>query len=126
MNDQEKHEELVRGVSAQQREILENSFQAIYIYLDDSHNVFNKRFASLLGYGSVKELEDFKGSFMSAFIAEKSQKDLVEAYKKAMDSLAASSVDIVLKKKSGGEVKTHFILAPLMYDGHTFAIHFIS
>ena len=37
MNDLETHEELMRGISAQQSKILESSGQAIYIYLDDNH-----------------------------------------------------------------------------------------
>jgi hypothetical protein len=126
MNEQEIHEELMRGIAEQQKEVLEKSTQAMYIYLDDNHVVFNRKFASLLGYASVNELDFARGDFISTFVAEKSRNALVEAYQKAMVSMAASSVDVVLKKKSGAEVKTSFILVPLMFDNHAFAMHFIS
>jgi PAS domain S-box-containing protein len=126
MNENETHEELMRRISAQQSKILESSGQAIYIYLDDSHIVYNQKFASLVGYASTSELDAIKGSFVPVLVAEKSQSALVEAYQKAMDKLSASTVEVFFKKKAGGEVKTTVILAPLMYDSRLFAIHFIS
>ena len=125
MNELEIHAGLIRGISEQQKMILDSSGQGIYIYLDDNHMVFNQKFASLLGYSSPQELEKFKGSFMPALVADKSQSVLVDAYQRAMDKLEASSVEIFWKKKMGGEVKTTVLLTPLMYDGHLFAIHYI-
>ena len=55
MGDQQHHEELIKGVSQEQKLILNKSPQAIYIYLDDNHKVCNKKFAELLGYKSPAE-----------------------------------------------------------------------
>jgi PAS domain-containing protein len=46
------HEELIKGVYEQLREIFDESKQAIYVYRDDTHKACNQRFASLLGYNS--------------------------------------------------------------------------
>ena len=44
------HEEIMKGVQEQLKEVLEESKQAIYVYLDDHHLTYNQQFASLLGY----------------------------------------------------------------------------
>lgn len=126
MDTNEIHEKLVLGISEQQKTILESSGQGIYIYLDDNHVVYNRRFASLMGYSSIKELEKFNGSFLSSFVAEKSQNILVNAYQRAISQMEGSTIEIFWKKKTGGEVRTTVIITPLEFDGHLFAIHFIS
>jgi len=40
------HEELIKGIHEQLKEILDESKQAIYVYLDDHHMTYNQRFAS--------------------------------------------------------------------------------
>jgi len=58
MTGEEHHVELVQGISEQLKTILDKSEQAIYVYLDDTHKTCNKKFASLLGYNSVKQWAD--------------------------------------------------------------------
>ena len=55
MKEQQHHEELVKGITEQMKLSLEKSEQAIYIYLDDTHKICNKKFADLVGYKSVKQ-----------------------------------------------------------------------
>ena len=85
----ENHEELLRGIGDQQAKILESSGQAVYIYLDDNHIVFNQKFISLLGYSSPGELEKFKGTFLPVLVAEKNRDHLADAYQRAVDKLEA-------------------------------------
>ena len=125
MNECEIHQELIRGISEQQKTILDSSGQGMYIYLDDSHVIFNQQFATLLGYGSPREMEMLNEPFLSAFVAEKSHSILVNAYKKAMNKMEGSTFEVSWKKKVGGEVKATVILTPIMYDNHLFAIHYI-
>ena len=54
-SEQKHHEELVNGVYSQLKQILDSSEQAIYLYLDDTHKVCNKKFATLLGYASPED-----------------------------------------------------------------------
>jgi len=126
MQTNEMHENLIKGIGEQQKMILESSDQGIYIYLDDNHIIFNLTFASMLGYSSVKELDPFKGSFLTSFVATKSQSTLVDAYQGAINQMEGSTIEIFWKKKTGSEIKTTVMLTPLAYKGHLFAMHFIS
>jgi len=120
------HEELIVRISAEFKEILDSSSQGIYIYLDDVHKVCSKKFASLLGYESPKEWENITESFPSAFVAEKSQEELIKAYQKAIEHSEGSTISVVWKTKKGSEIKTKVILVPIMFEGHKFALHFVS
>lgn len=120
------HEEIIKGVSEQFKEILDSSAQAIYIYLDDSHKLCNKRFAQLLGFKSEREWAKVDESFLSAFVDGKSQNKLVDAYRKAIEKCVGSSIAVTWKAKSGKKVNTKVILVPVAYQGHLLALHFIS
>ena len=125
MEHEEHHEELISEISNIYSPILDNSSQAIYIYLDDHHKVCNKKFASLLGYKSPKEWAESRSSFTDLFVDSKSQNALVSAYKNAMEHQAASQVDITWKSKNGKPVRTKVILVPIIYNSHIFALHFV-
>lgn len=126
MNKLQHHEELISGIFEQLKVIFENSEQAIYLYLDDTHKVCNKKFASLLGYKSPDEWSKVETSFPETFAAEKSRETLVTTYIKAMEKMAGSKINVTWKKKSGGTVDTTVIIVPVAYEGHLFALHFIS
>jgi len=127
MNQHEHHAELVNGFFNQQKEIFDSSNQAMYAYLDDDCRVCNDKFAKLLGYASPDEWfkVDVKGAFPSVFVADKSQRALVDAYQKAMQNGVASKVKVTWKKKSGGTVDTEVMLVPIAYQDHVFALHFV-
>jgi hypothetical protein len=126
METNEIHESLIKGISDQQKMLIEGSGQGIYIYLDDNHVIFNQKFAAILGYSSVIELDPFKGAFLTSFVANKSQNALVDAYQRAINQMEGSTVEIFWKKKNGGEIQTTVILTPIVFEGHLFAMHFIS
>ncbi len=126
IREQQIHMELISGIAKQMKTILDSSQQAIYIYLDDIHKVCNGKFASLLGYRSPEEWADVTTSFPEAFVDPSSQEMLVSAYQQAMDKLIPANIKVTWKKKSGGSVATSVILVPIAYEGHVFALHFIS
>ncbi|NWG09412.1 MAG: hypothetical protein HXX80_03730 [Nitrososphaerales archaeon] len=117
---------MVNGLYRQLRQIFISSEQAIYLYLDDAHKVCNKKFASLLGYGSPSEWTKIEKSFPETLVDRKSRQTLVSAYQDAMEKMVGSTVDVTWKKKSGGTVDTTVILVPISYQGHLFALHFVS
>ncbi|MCE8427590.1 MAG: PAS domain-containing protein [Candidatus Methanoperedens sp.] len=125
-SDVHPHEELIKGIHEQLKEILDESKQAIYVYLDDHHMTYNQQFALLLGYKSVEELSKVKEPFIEAFIVEKSREALVHAYKHAMEYKIASDIEVTLKKKTGEIIKTKTIMVPISYMGELLALHFIS
>jgi PAS domain-containing protein len=125
MNEDQHHEELVRGISKQLKSILDSSQQAIYIYLDDIHKVCNGKFAALLGYKSPEEWARVEDTF-TTFVDRDSQQVLVNAYQQAMEKLIPLSIKVTWKKKTGGTVSTSVVMVPIAFDEHLFALHFIS
>jgi len=122
----QNHKQLIYGLSKQLKEIFDSSKQAMYLYLDDNHITFNRKFRLLLGYKTIARLSNIKQSFLDVFVDKKSQGTLVMAYQNAMENAIASNIEISFKKKRGGIVKANVILVPLTYHGHLFALHFIS
>jgi hypothetical protein len=124
-NEEQHHQELIKGISNQMETILGSSEQAIYIYMDDIHKVCNKKFSSLMGYSSPEEWAKVEDSF-EAFVDRSSQESLVKAYRQAMDKFIPSNIKVIWKKKSGGTVNTSVVMVPIAFDDHFFALHFIS
>lgn len=128
MGQHTDHTDLVKEFYEAQKEVFDTSDQAIYAYLDDTGRVCNANFATLLGYDSANEWSnlEIKDSFPNTFVAEKSQEALVNAYQDAMEKGIGSVIKVAWKKKSGSTVDTNVILVPVIFQGHTFALHFIS
>jgi len=125
MDEQQHHEELVKGITEQMKPVLQNSGQAIYIYLDDTHKVCNKKFADLLGYKSAKEWADAEAPLSD--VVEEDQQSVITAYMNASEKMLASSVDVKVKHtKTGKVIKTRMIIAPVGHAGHVFTAHFFS
>jgi hypothetical protein len=125
-HDHEHHEDLMQSLVNEYAELLEHSKQGIYLYFDDTHKACNSTLAKLLGYASPEEWAQVDAPFAEAFVDESSQETLVTAYRDAMEKGTASTIMVVWKKNGGGSVKTTVILVPIAYDGHLFALHFVS
>ena len=124
--DGHSHEALVSGLYKQMKPVIENSEQAMYLYLDDVHKVCNKRFADLLGYDSPRAWAAMDEPFPMVFVASKSRRALVSAYQDAIERFVGATIDVTWQTKSGGTVDTRVILVPVAYEGHVFALHYIS
>jgi hypothetical protein len=124
MNEQH-HEELIKGVAREQKLLLDESAQALYIYFDDTHKVCNKKFADLLGYKSPREWAKMDAPL--ADVIEKDQPKVVAAYGKAADKLIASKIEISMKNvKTGKIIKTGLVMAPVVFSGHVFVMNFFK
>ena len=124
-DSKEIHEEILRWVGKEFKQILDESEQAIYIYACDRHKLCNKRFSSMLGYNSPEEWA-MKEDMLSD-VTDEDREALVSAYQNAMENKIGSSIDISLKnKKNGNFIKTNVILVPLSYKGELFALHYIT
>ena len=124
-SEQKHHEELVNGFYSQLKQIFDSSEQAIYLYLDDNHKICNTRFASLLEYNSPEEFAKVE-NILETNVDKKSQQTVVSAYRDAMEKKIGSKIDVQIKKNSGGAVDTSIIMVPVAYQGHLFALHFVS
>lgn len=120
------HVELIDEFTEQLRFIFDSSEQPMYLYLDDNHKSCNEKFATLLGMKSPKEWSDAQENVLETFVADKSQKVLQTAYFAAMEKMIGSTIQVTWKKKSGGTVDSTVILVPTTYQGHLFALHFIT
>ena len=125
MTQEKHHEELIKGITAQLKPIMDKSPQAIYVYLDDTHKACNKKFADLLGYKSAKEWADTEAPL--ADVVEADQERVIAAYENASEKMLASSLAIKMTHvKTNNSFKANVILVPIAYDGHVFALHFIT
>ncbi len=124
-SDQKHHEELVSGFYNQLKEIFDSSKQAIYLYLDDNHKVCNKKFAQMQGFSSPEEWAKVS-SPLEVGVAKSSQDAIVSAYNAATEKFVASKIDVKLKKKNGTTFDASVIMVPVAYQGHIFALHFIT
>jgi hypothetical protein len=125
MDEQQHHEELIKGVTLEQKLILDKSSQAIYIYLDDSHKVCNKKFADLLGYASPAAWA--KMATPLSDVVEKDQQLVIDAYGNASEKLIASKLEISLKNVKNGKIfKTAVVMVPIAFSGHVFVMHFLE
>ena len=122
---EEHHIELIQGIAKEFKRILDKSEQAIYIYLDDTHKVCNKKFADLLGYKSAKEWADTDAPL--ADVIEEDQQSVIDAYMNASEKMAASATEVRFKNvKTGKIMKTDMLIAPIGNAGHVFTIHFFN
>ena len=119
------HEDLVKGIMAQLKPILDKSTQGIYVYLDDTHKACNKMFAALLGYKSAKEWADIDAPL--ADVVEEDQQAVIDAYENATEKMLASELKVRFKDvKTDKPIKTRMIMVPMSYSGHIFTLHFLT
>jgi hypothetical protein len=125
MTNEDHHATLIKGIAKEQKPILDRSGQAVYIYLDDTHKICNKKFAAMLGYKSIKEWVDNETPVDD--IVEKDQPKFVDTYLKTSEKLEAASLPIRFNNVRTGElVKARMVLSPIVYEGHVFVIHFLD
>jgi hypothetical protein len=125
LDEQQHHQELVKGITEQMKPVLQQSEQAIYIYLDDNHKVCNKKFADMLGYKSAKEWADAEAPLSD--VIEEDQQSVIDAYVKASEKMVASSSEVRMKNvKTGKIIKTRMVIAPVGHAGHVFTTHFFT
>lgn len=124
MAHDEHHEHLVKEMAEQFEPVFSKSPQGVYIYLDDAHKICNKKFAEMLGYGSVKEWvanEEPVGD-----VSEEDQEKVISAYGEASRNLKASKLSASVVRKDGKKIKVGLIMTPITYKGEVFVIHFVS
>ncbi|OGC51606.1 hypothetical protein A2982_01085 [candidate division WWE3 bacterium RIFCSPLOWO2_01_FULL_39_13] len=126
MGEHEHHEQLIKGISKEYEDIFEGSKQGIYIYLDDNHKVCNQQLAKMLGYDSADDWVAVTEDLVGMMVAEGSQEKLINAFLSAHDKSIGSEVEVTWNKKTGGSLDTKVILVPISFQGHIFALHFVT
>ena len=126
MKNKNEHSGILKGIYSQLKLLFDSSDQGIYIYVDDTHKICNKKFAVMLGYKDAQEWSNVKENFPTTFVMPKSQRALITAFQNGMSKGIGSSFPVEWKKKSGSAVKTNVILAPIIFEDHIIALHFVS
>ncbi len=122
---EQDHALLVKGIAEQFKAVLEQSPQAIYLYLDDSHKVCNKAFSDLLGYASPQEWADMEAPL--ADVIEADQAAVVRAYKAAVDKFKAATLSVSFHNRATHRtLKRQMIVIPVPFKGNIFSAHFID
>jgi hypothetical protein len=123
--DDKHHKELVSGLYAQMKQILDASQQPIFIYLDDNHKACNQQFANFLGYQSPEEWANIPG-FLEVYVEANSRNTLMNAYWNAANNMNASTVNLTWIKKDRATVNSTMILVPMAFEGHILSVHFVT
>lgn len=124
MAHDEHHEHLVKEIVEQFEPVFTKSPHGIYIYLDDVHKMCNKKFAEMLGYGSVAEWVANENPVGDVVLED--QEKVVDAYREASRNLRASKVFVSIVRKDKKRIKVDIIMAPITYKEEVFVIHFVS
>ena len=91
MDEQKHHEELIKGHPQRTKtDFGDESPQAIYIYLDDTHKVCNKKFADLLGYSSPAEWAKMEAPLSD--VVEKDQQSVIVVMAKLQRNWSPASL----------------------------------
>ena len=122
------HEEFLQEIQDEFADVLAQTSQGVYIYLDDPHWICNDRLATMLGYASADELRkaSIGSPFLDTAVATESQQRVVDAYGSVVNAKVASSIPVTWKKKDGGTTKTQTIFAPISFKGTVLPIHFVT
>ena len=97
MDEHQHHEDLVEGITQQMKQVLDKSGQAIYLYLDDTHKVCNKKFADMLGYKSPKEWAETEAPLSD--VVEEDQQEVIKVYMSASEKIALWAIFAMRAKK---------------------------
>lgn len=124
MAHDEHHEHLIKELAEQFKPVFSKSPQGVYIYLDDKHKICNKKFAEMLGYGSIKEW--VANEYPVGDVSKEDQEKVINAYGEASRNLKASKVFASVVRKDGKKIKINIIMSPITYRGEVFVIHFVS
>ena len=125
MDEHQHHEDLVEGITQQMKQVLDKSGQAIYLYLDDTHKVCNKKFADMLGYKSPKEWAEAEAPLSD--VVEEDQQEVINVYMSASEKMNSGWAEVKFKNiKTGKIVATNMLVAPIGYAGHIITAHFFT
>ncbi len=112
------------GLRDQFQQIMSESPQAIFVYLDDYHKVCNERFADMLGYRSPEEWAAMKTPVTDT--TADTRDNMISSVMGALESKIASSVRVSWKRKTGEVINTICITVPGFVGGQPYAMHFFS
>lgn len=124
MSHNPHHEHLMKEMEQMFAPLFKKSPQAIYLYLDDEHKICNSTFAKMLGYKNTQDWMD--NPYPVDDVVKEDQSKAIKAYMTASEKLTATMLEGRWKTKKGKAFNTTVIMVPLVFQGETFVLHYIS
>jgi hypothetical protein len=125
MTTHQHHEDLITGITEQMGKILDKSTHGIYLYLDDTHKVCNKKFSDMVGYKSPAEWGKTEAPLSD--VVEADRQNVINAYMNASEKMTAGALEVRFTNvKTGKILKAQMIIAPVAFGGHVFTAHFFN
>ncbi len=116
--------DVIDNIVEEYKDILQNSNQAIIVFIDDENQISNGNFAKTLGYDSLEEWSA-QGNVLEN-LDTRSREALVAAHQRAVDDKVASSRIVSWRKRNGEVVGTQVFIFPIPYHGSTYSMWFID
>ncbi len=117
------HEGIMQQLAETFGPVLEKSPDGVYLWLDDTHVVCNKRLADMFGY-TVEEW--CSKPFLDTFVARADQNMYAWNYQNRVATLAFPvTFRFHGRRKDGSTFAAETDMIPLSWQGHPVAYHFV-
>jgi PAS domain S-box-containing protein len=118
------HEHVLSGLLEQLMPVFALSPDGVYLYLDDTHKVCNKRMADMFGM-TIEEWRKVP-NFLEGFVAPQDRELVASNYR---DHVTALSRPVTFRfhalRKDGGTFLAETDMIPVSWNGHPLAYHFV-
>jgi PAS domain S-box-containing protein len=118
------HTQMMQELSEQYRPILENSPDGVYLWLDETNKVCNRRMAEMFGY-TVDEWCAAE-PFLETFVAPEDQENYAWNYQTRVAQMRFPvTFRFRARRKDGSTFAAETDMIPVAWQGHPVAYHFV-
>jgi PAS domain S-box-containing protein len=119
-----EHEQVLSGLLEQFMPVFSHSPDGVYLYLDDTHKVCNRRMADMFGL-TVEEWRKTP-SFLEGFVAPQDRQLFATNYRDHVTTLGRPvTFRFHAVRKSGETFLAETEMIPISWNGHPIAYHFV-
>ena len=119
-----EHEQVLSGLLEQLMPVFSHSPDGVYLYLDDTHKVCNKRMADMFGM-TIAEWRKVP-NFLEGFVAPQDRELVASHYR---NHVAALSRPVTFRfravRKNGETFLAETEMIPISWNGQSIAYHFV-
>ncbi len=118
------HEQILAELGKHFEPVFKSSPDGVYLWLDETHMICNKRLADMFGY-TVEEMCG-KSPFLDNFVHPEDQELFSTNYHRSVEPLAfPTTFRFRGKRKNGTFFDAETDMVPLSFHGHQIAYHFV-
>lgn len=121
---EKEHEQIVTALFKQLTPVFLHSPDGVYLYLDDSHKVCNKRLADM--FGMTVEQWNRTPDFLQDFVAPQDRELFATNYQKQVALMTGPlTFRFTAVRKNGETFTAETEMIPLSWNGYPIAYHFV-